>query len=201
MKTKVVGYVRVSTDEQANEGVSLDAQRGKLAQYADLHDLDLVATEADAGVSAKTLDRPGLRVALYRLASGEAAGLLIAKLDRLSRSVSDWNRLIEAYFGPVAGKELFSVADSIDTRTAAGRMVLNILMSVAQWEREAIAERTRTRSRTNVRRANASAKSHTASDWTRTDAPSMPTTPNARRSPSSGGRGPNARRSGRSPRP
>ena len=71
-RTKVVGYVRVSTDEQANEGVSLDAQR-QLAQYAALHDLDLIGVECDAGVSAKSLDRPGLEAALGRLTSGEAA--------------------------------------------------------------------------------------------------------------------------------
>lgn len=50
---------------------------------------------------------------------------------------------IDDYFGDKAGKQLFSVADSIDTRTAAGRLVLNVLLSVAQWERETIAERTR----------------------------------------------------------
>ena len=66
--------------------------------------------------------------------------LVISKLDRLSRSVKDWNSLIDGYFGEKAGKQLFSVADSIDTRTAAGRLVLNVLMSVAQWEREAIGE-------------------------------------------------------------
>lgn len=140
---RVVGYVRVSTEEQASEGVSLEAQRGKLDQYCALYALDLFAIEADAGVSAKSLDRPGLRLALDRLDRGEGSGLVIAKLDRLSRSVADWNRLIDGYFGPSAGKQLFSVADSIDTRTAAGRLVLNVLMSVAQWEREANGERTR----------------------------------------------------------
>ena len=75
--------------------------------------------------------------------SGKASGLVIAKLDRLSRSVVDWNTLIDGYFGEKAGKQIFSVADSIDTRTAAGRLVLNVLMSVAQWERETIGERTK----------------------------------------------------------
>lgn len=140
---RVVGYIRVSTEEQASEGVSLDAQRAKLEAYARLYELDLVAVEVDAGASAKTLERPGLRRALARLEGGDVEGLLIAKLDRLSRSVADWNALIEAHFGPGGGRQLFSVADSIDTRTAAGRLVLNVLMSVAQWERETIVERTR----------------------------------------------------------
>src|SRR3954469_45725 len=97
---RVIGYIRVSTEEQASEGVSLDAQRCKLEAYAKLYELDLVAVEVDAGVSAKTLERPGLRSALARLARGDVEGLLIAKLDRLSRSVADWNALIEAHFGP-----------------------------------------------------------------------------------------------------
>lgn len=140
---RAVGYIRVSSEEQAAEGVSLDAQRAKVGGYAALYGLDLVAVEVDAGASAKTLDRPALARALARLDRGEAEGLVIAKLDRLSRSVGDWDRLIAAYFGERAGKKLWSVADSIDTRTAAGRLVLNVLMSVAQWEREAIGERTR----------------------------------------------------------
>lgn len=139
---KVVGYTRVSTEEQASGGFSLAAQREKLEQYCRLYDLELVEIIEDAGVSAKSLDRPGLQRALKMLKGKQAVGLVIAKLDRLSRSVGDWNDLIDGYFGERAGKQLFSVADSIDTRSAAGRMVLNILMSVAQWEREAIGERT-----------------------------------------------------------
>lgn len=140
---KVIGYIRVSTEEQAAGGVSLAAQREKLIAYAKLYELDLIALVEDAGQSGKTLNRPGLQEALGMLRRGRADGMLIAKLDRLSRSVVDWNSLIDGYFGEKAGKQLFSVADSIDTRTAAGRLVLNVLMSVAQWERETIGERTR----------------------------------------------------------
>ena len=142
---RAIGYIRVSTDEQAQGGVSLDAQRAKLEAFCALHDLVLVGVEVDAGLSAKTLARPGLESALSRLDRGEADGLAIAKLDRLTRSVRDWAALIEGYFGPVhpAGKSLWSVGDSIDTTTAGGRLVLNILMTLAQWERETIGERTR----------------------------------------------------------
>jgi len=138
----VIGYIRVSTEEQATNGQSLDAQRAKLEAYAALYDLQLVGIIVDAGASAKSLNRPGLQDALAQLRRGAADGLVIAKLDRLTRSVGDWQRLIDGYFGEKAGKQLFSVADSIDTRTAAGRLVLNVLLSVAQWERETIAERT-----------------------------------------------------------
>jgi site-specific DNA recombinase len=142
-KMRVIGYIRVSTDEQASGGQSLGAQRAKIQDYARLYDLELVAVIEDAGVSAKSLNRPGLQKALAMLRAGKADGLVIAKLDRLTRSVADWQILIDEYFGERAGRQLFSVADSIDTRTAAGRLVLNVLLSVAQWEREIISERTR----------------------------------------------------------
>lgn len=140
---KVVLYSRVSTDEQANSGLSLEAQNTKLRAYADLYELEVVAAVEDAGESAKTLKRPGLQQALEMLRSGATDGFAVTKLDRLTRSVGDWQRLIDEFFGERAGKALFSVADSIDTTTAGGRLVLNVLLSVAQWEREAIAERTK----------------------------------------------------------
>ena len=105
-----------------------------------LYDIELVAVIVDAGVSAKTQHRPGLQQALGMLRHGEADALLVAKLDRLTRSVKDLGTLLDKYFAD--DFTLLSVADSIDTRTAAGRLVLNVLMSVAQWEREAISERT-----------------------------------------------------------
>src|SRR5256885_12778554 len=140
---RVIGYIRVSTDEQATNGVSLAAQEQKVRAYCALYDLELVELIHDPGASAKTLDREGLSRALAALDRGEVDGLVVAKLDRLTRSVVDMATLVNEYFGERAGKSLFSVADAIDTRTAAGRMVLNILVSVSQWERETIGERTR----------------------------------------------------------
>lgn len=140
---KVILYARVSTAEQANDGISLEAQTSKMEAYASLYDLEVVEVIVDAGESAKTLKRLGLQRALQLLRKGAAEGLVITKLDRLTRNVGDWQRLIDNYFGEKPGKQLFSVSDSIDTRTAAGRLVLNVLLSVAQWEREATAERTR----------------------------------------------------------
>ena len=140
---RVVGYVRVSSEDQAREGVSLAIQAEKVRLYCELHALEMVECVSDAGVSAKTLDRPGIARVLAMLDSAEVAGVVIYKLDRLTRSLPDWSALIEGYFGRAGGPSLFSVSDSIDTRTAAGRMVLNIMMTVAQWERETIVERTR----------------------------------------------------------
>ena len=77
-------------------------------------------------------NRPGLQRALGLLKSGNADGLLIVKLDRLTRSVADWQALIDAYFGERGGKQILSVNDSIDTRTASGRLVLNVLITVAR---------------------------------------------------------------------
>ena len=140
-RTRTVAYLRVSTDKQADRGVSLDAQRAKVAAYAELYDLELVEVVVDAGESAKTLARPGLTRALGMLRKGEAEALLVVKLDRLTRSVRDLGELVEKHFAP--GKAaLLSVGEQIDTRSAAGRLVLNVLASVSQWEREAIGERT-----------------------------------------------------------
>ncbi len=140
-RTRTVGYVRVSTQAQADTGVSLDAQRAKIAAYAELYDIELVEIIVDAGVSAKTLDRPGVSRALDMLRRREADALLVVKLDRLTRSVRDLGELVERHFAP-GRAALLSVGEQIDTRSAAGRLVLNVLASVSQWEREAIGERT-----------------------------------------------------------
>jgi len=165
-KTRVIGYVRVSTVHQADSGVSLDAQRAKLEAYAVCMDLELVSIEVDAGASAKTLRRPALQTALARLNAGEAEGLLVCKLDRLTRSVKDLGELVERYFADRFS--LLSVADSIDTRSAAGRLVLNVLASVSQWGREAAGERTAEALR-HIREAEGAQLGGEALGWQRTD--------------------------------
>ena len=145
---KVVGYIRVSTTEQASDGVSLAAQEHKIRAYCDLYDLELLHIWKDEGASGKNLNRTGLIYALADLAKVKSkgiTGIVVAKLDRLTRSIVDLNTLIDRYFGDRAKHpaSLYSVADQIDTRSASGRLVLNVLMSVAQWERETIGERTR----------------------------------------------------------
>ncbi len=140
--TRTVAYVRVSTEKQADKGVSLEAQQAKIRAYAELYGLDLADVIVDAGLSAKTLERPGLFRALGMIKAGEADALLVVKLDRLTRSVRDLGTLVEDYFADPEGPALLSVSEQIDTRTAAGRLVLNVLGAVSQWEREAIGERT-----------------------------------------------------------
>lgn len=137
--TKAIAYLRCSTEKQAEHGMSLEIQEFKVRAYAALYDIDLVAVIVDAGVSAKTLDRPGLQQALALLKAGTADAILVMKLDRLSRSVADLGVLVEKYFQKTA---LLSVTEQLDTRSAGGRLCLNLLASVSQWERETIGERT-----------------------------------------------------------
>ena len=141
MKTKAIGYVRVSTDKQADRGVSLEAQVEKIRATATVHDVELLDVLVDAGESAKDLDRPGM-VRILEMVQSRAVGMVIvAKLDRLTRSVKDLAVLLEQF--QRRGVSLVSVAESLDTGSASGRLVLNIMVSVSQWEREAIGERTR----------------------------------------------------------
>lgn len=139
---KVLGYVRVSTEQQKDEGVSLEAQRARIVAYAAAMNVELVDVVQETA-SARTLDRDGWKSVRARIAAGEAQGVLVAKLDRLTRSVRDLGELLETMFSERGGVALLSVADSIDTRSANGRLVLNLLTMVAQWERETISERTR----------------------------------------------------------
>jgi DNA invertase Pin-like site-specific DNA recombinase len=138
--TRTIAYLRVSSEQQADHGISLDAQRAKVEAYAALYDLTLVEVIVDAGVSAKSLKRPGLQRALGMLRSGAADALLVTKLDRLTRSLPDLGTLLPLFAD--GKRSLLSVGEQIDTRSASGRLVLSLLTSVASWEREAIGERT-----------------------------------------------------------
>lgn len=133
---RCIGYVRVSTEMQVDAGYSLEAQRQDIERYCELYKIELVEIISDEGVSAKNIRRPGLEKALKILQ--EIDGLIVAKLDRLTRSVKDLGHLLDKYF---KYSNLISVSEKIDTSSANGRFVLNILVSVAQYEREATSER------------------------------------------------------------
>ena len=137
---KAIGYVRVSTEEQAKSGLGLEAQIAKIKAYAELFDIELTEIIMDEGISGKTLDREGLQRAIKILKDKKAEGMVIAKLDRLTRNVADLGTLVSTVFDKA---ELYSVSEQINTKNAAGRLVLNVLVSVAQWERETICERTK----------------------------------------------------------
>jgi DNA invertase Pin-like site-specific DNA recombinase len=138
----VVTYLRVSTSEQALSGLGLDAQRATVAAYAERKGLTIVDEYCDEGISAKSLKgRPAALAALEVVRGGQAAGLLVAKMDRLSRSVVDGAGLMER-----AAREGWALhfADlDIDTSTPAGEMAANIIISGSQYERRLISQRTR----------------------------------------------------------
>jgi site-specific DNA recombinase len=138
---RAIGYVRVSTDKQADHGVSLEAQAEKIRAMAAIHSAELVDFIIEAGESAKSLNRPGMARLLQLVDTRQVEGVIIAKLDRLTRSVKDLCILLERF--ERRDVALISVAESLDTGSAGGRLVLNIMTAVSQWEREAIGERTR----------------------------------------------------------
>lgn len=138
---KAVGYVRVSTEEQAREGVSLGAQRAKLEAWALSQDAELVAIFEDAGISGATVGhRGGLQAAVAEACRRKAA-LVVYSLSRLSRSTRDTLELAERL--DRAGADLVSLSEKIDTTSAAGKMVFRLLAVLAEFERDQLAERTK----------------------------------------------------------
>ena len=138
----VVGYVRVSTDEQAESGLGLDAQRTAIAAECQRRGWTLVAIREDAGVSGKSMrGRQGLDAALEDVETGAASTIVVAKLDRLSRSLADFASLMSE--AQRAGWNLVALDLGIDLTTAAGEFMANVMASAAQWERRIIGQRTR----------------------------------------------------------
>ena len=139
MEKIVLGYSRVSSEEQAAHGISIDAQRNILEGYAAMTSQQIRIYE-DAGYSGKNTNRPALQQLLTVCRSGSVSAVVVWKLDRLSRSLRDTLTIIEDVFQP-AGITLVSVTESIDTSTPSGRMMLNLLASFAQLEREQDSDR------------------------------------------------------------
>ena len=137
---RVLAYTRVSTLEQARSGHGLEAQRQTIRQEAQCRGWKQLQIVEDDGWSAKDLKRPGIREALELLASGEADTLIVAKLDRLSRSLLDFAGLMER--SQSEGWSLICLDLGVDTSTPGGEMVANVMASFAQFERRLIGERT-----------------------------------------------------------
>jgi len=138
---RAVGYVRVSTEEQGDSGLGLEAQRAAIEAEVSRRGWDLVQTFTDTASGRTLARRPGLEDALALLEGGEATALIVSKLDRLSRSTKDFATLMERAqrrgWAPV-------VLDlGVDTTTPAGELVASVMVSVAQWERRAIGQRTK----------------------------------------------------------
>lgn len=141
MQMLTVAYCRVSTEEQATEGFSIEGQADRLRAYAELHELGQVTVITDPGRSGKDLDRPGLAQLLHMVDQGHVSNVLTWRLDRLSRNLSDLILLADR-FGQ-AGVALHSFTEKIDLSSATGRMFYNILGSFAQFYREQLAENVR----------------------------------------------------------
>lgn len=136
-----VAYCRVSTAEQAAEGVSLPAQRARLAAYCESRGLSLVAVHSDEGISgSKTSNRPGLQAALEQACELKAP-LVVYSLSRLARSTRDAILLAERLDASGAG--LVSLTEQIDTQSPMGRYFYSNIAAIGQLERDLIAERTR----------------------------------------------------------
>jgi DNA invertase Pin-like site-specific DNA recombinase len=135
-----VGYVRVSTEEQATSGLSLESQRVAIDAECRQRRLPLLAVYEDAGMSSASLDRPGLARALEDLAAGAASALMVAKLDRLSRSVHDASGVMLQ--AQRQGWGLIALDVAVDTTTPQGEAMAHMASVFAQLERRLIGQRT-----------------------------------------------------------
>lgn len=135
-----LGYVRVSTEEQSREGVSLPAQEEQIRRYCDLYGLELGEILRDEGQSGKDMDRPAMQELLGRVGRGEVGAVVVYKLDRAARSTIDSLTFAETLKG--AGAAFHSVTERIDTTSAHGGFFFTLLAALAEMERRLIVERT-----------------------------------------------------------
>ena len=138
---RVLAYVRVSSEEQADSRAGLEAQRAAIQRECEKRGWEIVDVVEDAGYSAKDLRRPGVRGALEELERGGADALVVAKLDRLSRSMLDFTSVMAK--AQKEGWALVALDCAVDTTTPAGEAMAHVLATFAQFERRLIGERTR----------------------------------------------------------
>lgn len=138
----VVAYRRVSTDDQAKEGTSLEAQEQTILAYCRAERLRVVGWFCDPGISGANPDRPDLKRALEVIDRGEARGIVAAKLDRLTRNLRQWLDLVDQRFGPGKGQRLYLARDAVDVSTAMGWLLAAIRVAISEFEVRNGAERT-----------------------------------------------------------
>ena len=136
---KAIGYVRVSTQEQAEEGASLEAQQDRIKAWCLANGYELVNVFIDAGISGKGMNRQGLKDALA--AVGKDSALVACSLSRISRSTKDMLTIAETLESK--GADLVSLSERIDTTSAAGKMVFKMLAVLNEFERDLVSERTK----------------------------------------------------------
>jgi len=135
---RAVGYGRVSTEEQANEGHSLDAQRERNLKRIQEEGWTLVGYFDDPGYSGKNLKRPGIQKLIVEIERGNIDAVVVHKLDRLTRNVGDLHKLMKLF--EKHNVKFISVTEHIDTSSAMGRMFVFMLGIIAQWYRENLSE-------------------------------------------------------------
>lgn len=136
-----IGYVRVSTEDQAKEGVSLDNQKSKIQAYCQLKDLNLSEIIEDAGISAKNLKRPGVQRVLNLAKKKQVDAIVVYKLDRIFRSTVDaleTTKLFDKW-----QVSFHSIQETLDTQSAMGRFFFTLTAALAEMERRLIGERTK----------------------------------------------------------
>jgi DNA invertase Pin-like site-specific DNA recombinase len=143
---RVIGYARVSTEEQGTNGASLPAQESMIREEARRRGWDLLTVYSDVASGKSTTRRPGLADAVDALEGRgpwepKPHAIVVVRLDRLSRSSADAGRLFDQ--AKRKGWAIIALDLGVDTTTAAGRLVANVMIDVSQWEREVIGERTR----------------------------------------------------------
>lgn len=139
--TAAIGYVRVSTSQQANSGAGLTAQRTVIEHTCHHREWQLLDIAEDTVASGKNLKRPGLTTAIERLEAGEASVLVVAKLDRLSRSLTDFAAIMER--SQLQGWTIMAGDLDADTSTSKGQAMALTMMSFAQYESNIIGQRTK----------------------------------------------------------
>jgi site-specific DNA recombinase len=139
MTQKWATYTRVSTEDQAQAGVSLDSQLAACRAFAMAKGWQVGEEVCDPGASGSSLKRPGAQRLLELIRKREVAGVVVWRLDRLTRSIRDLLDLL-ALAGDQVG--IVSVTESLDTTTPMGRFTTHLLGIIAQWERETIGART-----------------------------------------------------------
>ena len=141
-KKKCGLYMRVSTEDQAREGFSLPEQRERLESFCKFKGYEIIDYYEDAGISAKTGNaRPAFEELLEDIKDKKCNTIVVLKLDRLTRSVFDWEKIIR--FLEENNAYLDCANDDINTTNANGKMISRILTSVSQNEIERTSERTK----------------------------------------------------------
>lgn len=136
---KVAIYVRVSTEDQAKEGYSIPAQKERLKEFANSQGWDIFNVYADEGFSAKNLDRPSMNQLIDDIKQNKFDIVLVYRLDRLVRSVSDLHNLLKLFDNH---NVMFkSATEMFDTTSAMGRFFITLVGAMAEWERENLGER------------------------------------------------------------